>query len=109
MRRTAGYTCTDHKTNTKIAKELKITPILDKLQEYKRNTHFMFSNLISPPPPPEIGPFMRCEKKIHCSARQATDGNVIRRMRFACRVTKARIQTHIFFYVHGTVHPYNIV
>jgi len=37
MRRTAGYTWTDCKTNTQIAKELKITPILDKLQEYKRN------------------------------------------------------------------------
>jgi len=37
MRRTARYTWTDHKTNTQIAKELKITPILDKLQEYKRN------------------------------------------------------------------------
>ena len=37
MRITAGYTWTDHKTNTQIAKELKITPILDKLQEYKRN------------------------------------------------------------------------
>ena len=33
MRRTAGYTWTDHKTNTQIVKELKITPILDKLQE----------------------------------------------------------------------------
>jgi len=37
MRRTAGYTWTDYKTNTKITKELKITPILDKLLEYKRN------------------------------------------------------------------------
>jgi hypothetical protein len=37
MRRTAGYTWTDHKTNTQIAKELKLTPILDKLLEYKRN------------------------------------------------------------------------
>ena len=37
MRRTAGYTRTDHKTNTQIAKELKITSILDKLLEYKRN------------------------------------------------------------------------
>jgi hypothetical protein len=36
-RRTAGYTGTDYKTNTQIAKELKITPILDKLLEYKRN------------------------------------------------------------------------
>jgi len=37
MRRTAGYTRTEYKTNTQIAKELKITPILDKLLEYKRN------------------------------------------------------------------------
>ena len=37
LRRTAGYTRTDYKTNTQIAKELKITPILDKLLEYKRN------------------------------------------------------------------------
>jgi len=35
MRRTAGYTWTDHKTNEQIAKDLKITPILDKLLEYK--------------------------------------------------------------------------
>ena len=37
MRRTAGCTWIDYKTNTQIAKELKITPILDKLLEYKRN------------------------------------------------------------------------
>jgi len=37
MRRTAGYIWTDHKTNTQITKELKITPILDKLLEYKKN------------------------------------------------------------------------
>jgi len=36
MRRTAGYTWTDYKTNTQTANELKITPILDKLLEYKR-------------------------------------------------------------------------
>ena len=34
---TAGYTWADYKTNTQITKELKITPILDKLLEYKRN------------------------------------------------------------------------
>jgi hypothetical protein len=34
MRRTAGYIWT---TNIQIAKELKITPILDKLLEYERN------------------------------------------------------------------------
>jgi hypothetical protein len=37
MRRTAGYTWTDYKTNTRIAKELKITPTLYKLLEYKSN------------------------------------------------------------------------
>ena len=37
MRRTAGYIWTDYKTNAEIAKELKITPILDELLEYKRN------------------------------------------------------------------------
>jgi len=37
MRRTAGYAWTDYKTNTQNTKELKITPILDKLLEYKRN------------------------------------------------------------------------
>jgi hypothetical protein len=37
MKRTAGYTGTDCKTNTQITKELKITQILDKLLEYNRN------------------------------------------------------------------------
>jgi hypothetical protein len=37
MRRTAGYTWADYKTNAQITKELKITPILGKLMEYKRN------------------------------------------------------------------------
>jgi hypothetical protein len=37
MRRSAGYTWTDYKTNAQIAKELKITPILDKLLKYKKS------------------------------------------------------------------------
>jgi len=37
MRTTTGYTRTDYKTNTHIANELKITQILDKLLECKRN------------------------------------------------------------------------
>ena len=37
MRITAGYTRTDYKTNTQIKKELKITQILEKLLECKRN------------------------------------------------------------------------
>ena len=37
VRRTAGYSWTDYKTNAQIAKDLKITSILEKLLEYKRN------------------------------------------------------------------------
>jgi hypothetical protein len=36
VRSTAGYTCVDHKTNTEIAEELNISPVLDKMQDYKR-------------------------------------------------------------------------
>jgi len=35
--RTAGYTWIVYKTDTQVTKELKITPLLDKLLEYKRN------------------------------------------------------------------------
>jgi hypothetical protein len=37
MRSSAGYTWTDYKTNSHIAKELEITPVLDQLLEYKKN------------------------------------------------------------------------
>jgi len=37
IRRTAGYTWTDYRTNGQIVKELKITPILDNLLEYERS------------------------------------------------------------------------
>jgi hypothetical protein len=37
MKRTAGCIRTGYKTNTQIAKELKMTPILDKLLKYKRH------------------------------------------------------------------------
>jgi hypothetical protein len=37
MRITAGYTWPDHKANREIGKELNITPVLDKVQDYKIN------------------------------------------------------------------------
>ena len=37
VRKTAAYTWTDYKTNTEIAKELHITPVLDKIQGYRKN------------------------------------------------------------------------
>jgi len=37
MRKTAGYTWTDSKTDTEIVKELNIIPVLDKIREYRIN------------------------------------------------------------------------
>jgi hypothetical protein len=37
MRKAAGYTWTDYKANTEFAEELNISPILDKIQDYKKN------------------------------------------------------------------------
>jgi len=34
--RKTGYTWTDFETNTDIAKEINITPVLDKTQEYRK-------------------------------------------------------------------------
>jgi hypothetical protein len=33
----AGYTWKSYKTNSEIAKELNKTPVLDKIQDYRRN------------------------------------------------------------------------
>jgi hypothetical protein len=33
MRKTAGHTWTDHKTNTETTNKLHITPVLDKIQD----------------------------------------------------------------------------
>jgi hypothetical protein len=37
MRPLAGYTLYDHKTNDYIRRELQITDILDRIDEYRRN------------------------------------------------------------------------
>jgi hypothetical protein len=37
MRKTAGYSWSDYKTNTEIAKELNTTPVVEKVQEYRIN------------------------------------------------------------------------
>jgi hypothetical protein len=41
MRRTAEYTGTDCKTNTQIAKEIKLTQILDKLLDTRETGYNM--------------------------------------------------------------------
>jgi hypothetical protein len=39
MRRTGGYTWTENKTNTEIAKELNINSVLDKIQDKRENVY----------------------------------------------------------------------
>jgi len=46
-RKTAGCTSTDYKTNTDTAKELNITPVLEKIQQYRKNT--VYSRIESAP------------------------------------------------------------
>jgi hypothetical protein len=36
MRKTVGYIWTDYRTNKETSKELNITPVLRKIQEYRR-------------------------------------------------------------------------
>jgi hypothetical protein len=58
-----------------------------KLYKSKK-THFVFSNFSHR----NHAIYVNCEK--YGKARQATDDNVIRRMRFVCRITKAKIHTY---------------
>jgi hypothetical protein len=55
----------------------------------KIKTHFMFSKFF----PPEKSCSLWDNVDRHGTARQATDDNIIRRMRFACCITKAT-ETH---------------
>jgi hypothetical protein len=36
VRKAAGYTWTDYKENTGFAEELRISPVLDKIQDYRK-------------------------------------------------------------------------
>jgi hypothetical protein len=73
IRRTAGYTWADHKTNTEIAKELNITPVLDKIQDYKRiyiSLHFIY--LVDPLLPSGVEVWQRaCHIFLSCARARA--------------------------------------
>jgi hypothetical protein len=58
--------------------------VSDESFRENKNTHFMFNN---PPPPENRGLWDNVEK--HRTAGQATDHNIIRRIRIACWITKA--------------------
>jgi hypothetical protein len=60
--------------------------VSDKCCRENQNTHFMFNNFF--PTPENLAVYETMWKK-HGRARQAIDDNIIRRMRFACWITKA--------------------
>jgi len=45
LRLLAGYTLYDHKTNNSIRKELRITSILDKVDEYRNNGFYTYKRM----------------------------------------------------------------
>jgi hypothetical protein len=58
--------------------------VSDKSCTENQNTHFMSNNFFS-----ENRAVYEIMWKKYGRARQTTDDNIIRRMRFACRITKA--------------------
>jgi len=66
--------------------------ISDKSFREYQNTHFMFSNIF----PLKIVWFFWDNVEKSGTARQATDDNITRLMRFACRMIKEMIQTHMY-------------
>jgi len=69
-----------------------------------RNTHFTFIIPTRPLPPEDCAVYKIMRKKCG-GGRQATVENIIVRLRFACRVTKDRMQTHTQEYVIFTAFP----
>jgi hypothetical protein len=61
----------------------RMRSVSDKSCRENQNTHFMFSNFFRKPLP------LWDNVERYGKARQATDENVIRRMRFACWITEA--------------------
>jgi hypothetical protein len=47
MRKPAGYTWIAYKTTTEITKELLVTSVLDKIQEYRRNWSYNVNRMSS--------------------------------------------------------------
>jgi hypothetical protein len=67
----AGYTLYDHKTNDYIRRELRITGILDKIDEYRRNWFFTFSKNATKPNPFEIIPLQTTRKENNWKTEEA--------------------------------------
>ena len=63
LRPLSGYTLYDHKANDSIRRELQITCILDKIDEYRLNWFFTLAKNATKPNPLEIIPLQATRKK----------------------------------------------
>jgi len=71
MRPLAGYTLYDHKTNDYILRELRITGILDKIDEYRRNWLQHLQGNATKPNPFEIIPLQTTRKENNWKTEEA--------------------------------------
>ena len=65
LRPLAGYTLCDHKTNNSIRKELRITSILDKIDEYRKKWLLHVKRIPQNPNPSKILQLQIARKKIN--------------------------------------------
>jgi len=71
LRPLAGYTLYDHKTNDYIHRELQITGILDKIDEYRRNWLSHLQRMPQKPNPFEIIPLQATRKENNWKNKEA--------------------------------------
>ena len=71
LRPLAGYTLYDHKTNDYIRRELRITGILDKTDEYRRNWLSALAKNATKPNPFEIIPLQTARKENNWKTKEA--------------------------------------
>ena len=71
LRSLAGYTLYDHKTNDYIRRELRITGILDKIDEYRRELAFTLAKNATKPNPFEIIPQQTTRKENNWKTEEA--------------------------------------
>ena len=71
LRPLTGYTIYDHKTNDYIRRELRITGILDKIDEYRRELAFTLAKNATKPNPFEIIPLQTARKENNWKTEEA--------------------------------------
>jgi len=77
LRPLAGYTLYDHKINDYIRRELQITGVLDKIDEYRRNWLFTLAKNATKPNPFEIIPLQTTGKENSRKTEEALERAVV--------------------------------